>query len=219
MAILKLDLSDLQDFPYLLDKAPKILFKHLAKAFKQIGRLDIDNIRQNVSGSLNLRSKGAANSFKFKSTDEAKATDFTKLFTSEYTGWKAAEIFQTGGTIRGKTGELTVLTAEGKKLLKSLGKQPKMNIRQTLQSLMATGEVRFIPSPVGTLLVKEKDLLTKTGRIRHDRHPIILGVLKKSITEKKRINFYETSEGAESIHQELLEYAIEDTLVELETMD
>jgi hypothetical protein len=202
-----IDLTQLEGFSDLLKKAPKPLFKYLAKAYAEIGRYDIDRIRSNVSGSFNITSKGVANSFKTRATNPSQATDFSKLFTTEYTGWKAAEIFQTGGVIQAKNKALTILTPQARR---ASGK--RQFTQSQIRNMIADKLAKFVPTPRGVLLVQ----FTKGGKIRKKAGAyVILAILKPRVTEQKRLTFYETAEGNESIHTEMLEYAIENTLADI----
>lgn len=207
---LEIDLHQVQGLSDALGAAPKILFRELAKAYGAIGRYDIDRIRSNVSGSFNLRSQGAAKSFKYKSTTPSKATGFGKLFTSEYTGWKAAEIFVTGGTISGKGKQLTIIFPEGRTVT------GKRKITQSqLRMMILEKKVRLVPTPRGMLIILNTGGLTKTGKIREGTRSTIIGILKHSVDERKRINFYETINAGSSAHQEFLEDAVDSTMAEV----
>jgi hypothetical protein len=214
-----IDLEALQDFHACLERAPTVLFKELAKAFTEIGRYDINRIRSNVSGNLKLTSQGAAKSFKFKATDVGKANSFDKLFTDEYTGWKAAKIFQTGGTITGKNKNLTIIFPEGRS---ASGK--RKFTQSDLRNMILEKKVRLVPTPRGMLIIQSMGGLTKTGQIKTGgkgpgSRDVIIGILKRSVDEKKRIDFYETFDAAGSVHTEMLEYAIENTLATIAASD
>ena len=206
----EIDLAALTDFHQCLEKAPRTLFRELAKAFAGIGRYDIQRIRENVTGTLKLKSKGAANSFKARGSDVSRAADFSKLFVSEYTGWKAADIFQTGGTIAGKGGKNLTIIEPGGRNASGKRKYTQAQIR----NMILNKQARFVPTPRGWLIVMSTGGLTKRG-IRSGTRDTVIAILRKSVTEKKRIDFYETAEGGTSVHQELMEYAIENTLVEI----
>ena len=208
------DVTKLEGFAHALANAPKPLLKNLAKAYRDVGRFDIETLRARLPGKLNVRAKGLSNSFKFKATDPNRASDFTKLFTSEYTGWKAASIFQTGGTIVGKGKQLTVLL-DGARGANGRRKYTQKQLR----ALIASGKARFVPTPHGVLIVEDKGGLTKTGKGRKGSRSILLAILKKSITQTKRLDFYENFEANAAMHQDQLETAIENTLVEIATKD
>jgi hypothetical protein len=208
MAIsLTIDLTQIEGFADAFKKSPKSLVRNINKAYRDIGRYDIKAIRENVGGHLKLVSQGAAKSFKEKSSDPNQAKDLNHVFTSEYTGWKAAAIFQTGGVIQGKGKMLTILTPQARR---ATGK--RQFTQSQIRQMVADQTARFVPTPRGILLVQ----FTAKGKLKKKKgNYVILAILKRQVTEQKRINFYETSEGAESIHQEMIEYAIEDTLAEI----
>jgi hypothetical protein len=208
-----INLEALDGYAECMQKAPKIFLKNIARAYKSIGTTDIAKLKESLPGTFNIRARGLANSFKAKATDPSQATDITKIFADEYTGWKAAKIFQEGGTITGKGKNLTILfpsarTASGKRLYTQ---------RQLLQ-MIADGAVRLIPTPRGVLIVQGRKK-TKTGKDRKNSKIVVLGILKHSIHEKKRLNFFENIESNQGLHVEILEYAIENTLAEIAVAD
>ncbi len=102
---------------------------------------DVETFRRELPARLKIRKAGLAGAFKGVASKPAMATDLSKVFASVYTGWKAAEIFETGGTIgRGKS--LTVLTAAGRT---SAGR--RLYTQKQLLAMMNTGKVRFIRRP------------------------------------------------------------------------
>ncbi len=205
-----MSIADVDGFARVLKESPTDLLRELAKAYGQIGRGDIESMRSRLPGKLNIRAKGLSKSFKYKSTDPGKASDFSKLFTSEYTGWRASRIFQSGGTIVGKGKSLTVLTDAAR----GAGGRRKYTQAQ-LRSMIASGKARFVPTPHGVLIVMNKGGVTKTGKMRKGSASIVLAVLKKQVSEKKRLDFYENFQSREGIHEDILETAVENALVNL----
>jgi hypothetical protein len=209
-----INLEALDGYHTCMMRAPKIFLSNIAKAYGDIGRTDIKQLMESLPGKFNIRAKGLMKAFKSKATDPGKATDITKIFADEYTGWKAAAIFQTGGTITGKGKELTILFADARNA-NGRRKYTQAQLRQ----MIASGKCRFVPTPRGVLIVQSIGGLTKKGEYRKNTRDIILGILKHSIVEKKRLDFYENVERNSSLHQEILEYAIEDTLAEISVAD
>lgn len=197
-------------FSKALANGPKELLQELAKGFRQIGSTDIDRLRASLQGRFNIRSKGLSKSFKYRASDPARADTFSKLFVNEYTGWKAAQIFQTGGAVSGKGKKLTILTDEARN---ASGRRKFTQSR--LRQMIASHEVRFVPTPRGVLIVQDKGGLTKTGKGRKNSRSIILAILVRQIVQKKRINFFENFSANESMHTEILETAIENALVRI----
>lgn len=202
-----IDLSAIDGYFRAVKEAPDVLMRELADAYGAIARLDVDTLRGGLAGRLNIRSRGLAKSFKGRATDRAKATDLSKLFATVYTGWKAAEIFETGGTIAGKGKSLTVLTSDAR----GAGGRRKYTQRQLMQ-LVASKQVRFVPTPRGVLIVQDVGGLTGTGKTRKNSRSVVLGILKRTVTERKRLDFFANAERNGSLHQEFLEYAVENTL-------
>ena len=189
-------------------EAPEVLMRELAGAYGQIARYDVDTLRAGLAGRLNIRSRGLAKSFKGKATDPSKATDLSKLFATEYTGWKAAAIFETGGTIAGKGKSLTVLFPDAR----GAGGKRKYTQRELMQ-MIASKAVHFVHTPRGTLIVQDVGGLTGAGKTRKNSRSVILGVLKRTVTERKRLDFFANATRNESMHQDILETAVENTLV------
>jgi hypothetical protein len=206
-----IDITKIEGFAQMLAESPRLLLQGLAEGFREIGRYDIETLRERLPGKLNVRAKGLAKSFKFKATDPAKASDFTKLFVSEYTGWTAADVFQTGGTIAGKGKMLTVLTDAAR------GPSGKRRYTQNqLRQRIAQGKARMVPTPRGILIVEDKGGLLKSGKgFRKGSRSIILAILRKQVTERKRLDFYENFQQNDAAHQGILEVAVEDSLIEL----
>ena len=207
-----INLSSLDGYAQAMREAPKELLKNLAKGFGEIGKGDIHRLKQNLPGSLSIRAKGLLNSFKYKATDPAKATDASKLFADEYTGWKAAAIFETGGTVTGKGKKLTVLFGD----VRNAGGRRKITQAQ-LRQMIASGQAKFINTPRGTLIVQNKGGTTTKGATRKNSRSVILGMLKTSIHQKKRLDFFANAEKADGLHTDILLAAIEDTLVSILT--
>jgi hypothetical protein len=202
-----IDGATLAEFKRAMDLAPKTLLKELAGAYAAIGRYDTDRIRDKVKGSFKVTSQGAANSFRFKATNAARATEFNKLFVDEYTRWNAADIFQTGGTIAGKGKNLTIITAGGR----TASGRRKFTPAQ-IRNMIASKQARFIPTPAGAILVQITGGLTKKGKVKKGSgNQIVLGFLRRSVTEKKKLDFYEAQESAGTVHQEFMEDAIDST--------
>ena len=209
-----INLEAIEGYHTCMTRAPGIFLKNLAKAYRDIGRTDINKLVESLPGKFNIKAKGLIRSFKSKATDPGRATDITKIFASEYTGWKAAEIFQTGGVVTGKGKKLTILFDEAR----SANGKRKFTQSQ-LRQMIAAGKCRFVPTPRGVLIVQSTGGLTKGGRIQKGSRDTVIGLLKQSVTEKKRLDFFENVERNSSVHQEILEYAIEDTLVEISIAD
>lgn len=191
-----------------LSLLPGFVASRLAAALTEIGRYDIEKLRDNP-GKLRIRAKGLKNSFKFKATTPGKATDLSKLFLVEYTGWKAADIFQTGGTVQARNaGSLTVLTDAAR------GPSGKRRwTQQQLRQQIAQGKMRMFKRPNGEMLiVQDKGGLTKTGKGRKGTAVVLIAVLKNRVVLQKRLNFYENFTANESIHDQLLEGGLEDAL-------
>ncbi len=203
-----IDISQLDGYGKAMKEAPDILLKNLAKGFLLFARYDIKTLREGLGGQFNIRSKGLANSFKAKATDPSRATDITKIFADEYTGWKASQVFQTGGVITGKGKNLTVLFQDARS-----GTGKRLYSQQQLRTMIASGAVRLVPTPRGVLIVQGKGRLLKSGAMSKGSRDVVLGILKHSITERKRLNFFENAEGNSSMHMDILQSAIEDTLV------
>jgi hypothetical protein len=205
-----IDLTAIEGFAKASRAGRPILLRHLARAYGQIGNYDIDTLRADLPGKMNIRSKGLAKSFKAKATDPGRATGFEKLFADEYTGWKAAGVFQTGGTITGRGKSLTILFSEARS-----GGGRRKYTQSELRQMIAAGSVRLVPTPRGVLIVQSKGGVTKTGKGRKNSRDVILGILKKQVHERKRLDFFENAERNGSMHQDILETAVENTLVEI----
>jgi uncharacterized protein DUF6441 len=207
------DVSQIYGFSKAMVESPKVMAKQLATAYRQMGQYDIDSLRKNLPGKFNIRAKGLRNSFKYKATDPAKATDLTKLFADEYTGWKASAIFQTGGNVQGHGKQMTVLmdaarTPSGR----------RKYTQKQLRDMIANHQARFIPTARGALIVMDKGQgLTKKGKPRRGSRSIILAILVHSITQKKRLDFYENVLANDAAHRDFLETAVENALVEIAT--
>ena len=208
MTAVAIDLAAIDGYWRAVRDAPDVLMRELATAYGQIVRYDIDTLRSGLGGRLNIRSRGLAKSFKGKATDPGKATDLSKLFGTEYTGWKAAAIFETGGTIAGKGKSLTVLFPDAR----GAGGKRKYTQRQLI-AMAAAKQIRFVPTPRGVLIIQDVGGLTGTGKTRKNSRSIVLGILKRTVTERKRLDFFENAERNEPMHQDILETAVENTLV------
>lgn len=209
-AEIRIDFGAIQGYSQAMKEAPRVMLRELAKAYQNIGRYDISKLKASLPDKLHIRSKGLANSFKSKGTDPSKATDFSKLFATEYTGWKASEIFQAGGTITGHGQELTILTDAAR----GAGGKRTYTRKQLLQMILNKTAI-FIPTPRGVLLVQPMGGVTKKGKYRKGSKMVILAILRKSVHESKRLNFYENAEANSSMHQDFLETAVENALVEI----
>ena len=202
-----IDLSKINGYAKALREGRSILLRELAKGYAEIARYDIATLRQGLAGKLNVRAAGLANSFKGRGTDPDRADDFSKLFATEYTGWTAAGIFQTGGPIAGRDKRLTILLpggrdASGRRLYSSA----------QLQQLVAAGRIRFVPTPRGVLMVLRQGA-SKAKGLGTRETPIAL--LRKSVTESKRLDFFENAERNDSVHEQVLSAAVDRTLERL----
>ena len=191
-------------------EAPKVFLTKLEKAFAVIGKGDIEAERADVATRLNIRAKGLVKSFKAKTTDPGRATDLSKLFADLSTRWTPAGIFQSGGTIVGHGQSLTVLTDAAR------GPSGRRKFTaQKIRQMIADGLLRFVPTPRGVLLVQSKGGLSKTGKMRKGSADIIIAILRKQVTEPKRLQFLEIFNSRNEQHIEALEFAIENTLAEI----
>jgi hypothetical protein len=202
-----IDLRQMYAFSTVMTHAPDVFLQEVAKAFKTIGTADMTSLRGKLPGRLTIRAKGLAKSFKSKATDPSRATDMSKLFLSEYTGWKAAKIFEEGGEIVGHGKNLTVLADAAR------GPSGKRKYTQgQIRTMIAEGKLRPVPTPRGILLVQSKGGLTKKGKPRKGAADIIIAVLRRKVHEEKRLDFMANFNSNNEQHQEAIEYAIENTL-------
>ncbi len=206
-------LDEIEGYARAMRDARPVMLRELARAFGRIAAYDVDTLRGGLGGGLNVRSRGLAKSFKGKATDPSKATDLSKLFATEYTGWKAAAIFETGGTIAGRGKSLTVLTPAART---AAGKR-KYTQKQLMQ-LIASKQVRFVPTPRGVLIVQDlASSLGKGGGHRKNARSVILAVLKRTVGEKKRLDFFANAERNEGMHDDFLQTGVENALVAIAT--
>ena len=187
--------------------ARRHMLSELALAFNEIGRIDIASLQTDLTTRLKIKRAGLRKSFKFKATDQDHASDFKKLFVSEYTGWKAAEIFQTGGDINAKNvAGMTVLF----NLSKSGGFR-SIAVAQ-LRMMFASGAAKIIHTPKGSFIIDISGSFARKKSESPDGNGQIIGMLLKRVSEKKRLDFFENSQGNDSKHMEVLGMAVDNTL-------
>ncbi|MEO6077873.1 MAG: hypothetical protein ABIP54_03735 [Candidatus Andersenbacteria bacterium] len=190
-----IDTSKLEAFQQTLkDKAPALLATGVKEAFKKIGRADIRKLqREQLSGGsgLNVRSKGFKNSFKAK----VNGKDLDNLQLSEYTGFKGAQIFETGGTITARNSKtLTILTDNARD-----GNGKRLMDRKQLRQLINSGKLKIIKTPKGIYIVSP------------DAKEVI-AVLKKSVKIKKRLSFFSNFETNQAEHDAIYDGELEKAL-------
>jgi hypothetical protein len=206
--------GDFEQFASAMKTAmPKYLIQETAKALTKIGKSDIlkmktEQLQGGQGGSLNIKFKGFANSFKSKATDAGEVsnnvTSLDQLKLSEYTGAKPFAIFQTGGTITPKNSKtLLVMTPIGRKLFKN---------RIELKRAIDTGEVIIIKTKIGPALVRNLNKLNRRGQIARGSRTDILAWLKPSVTEEKRIGFFKNFADNENMHEVFLGMAADEAM-------
>lgn len=202
---LKINAEPVVGYAKAMREGPRKLVRNLAIAYQAIGRYDITTFRASLSDKLHLKQTQTPNAFRMVASDPERATTIGKLFIDEYTKWAAAGIFQTGGTITGHGKYLTILTNAAR------DGGGKRFTAEKLRQMIDSKQARLIPTPRGYLIVKNASKSAKRSGIRG----IILAVLRKQVTEQKRIDFYENAERNSSMHDDILETAVENTLVEI----
>ena len=67
------------------------------------------------------------------------------------------------------------------------------------------------------LIVQDVGGITKTGKQRKNSRSIVLGILKRTVTERKRLDFFANADRNAGVHQDIFETAVENTLVAIAT--
>ncbi|HEV7297758.1 MAG TPA: hypothetical protein VGN72_00210 [Tepidisphaeraceae bacterium] len=200
-----INLMQLDGLAQAMRTAPKVLLKELAKGYRDIGRYDIDTFR--AGGVGKFKSKKVGNTFKFRASDPSKVETFDQLFVSEYTKWKAAPIFETGGQVRAKGKAMPILTEAGMKA--NGGRKYSAN---KIRQMLASGEVKIIPTPRGPIIIREVGGLTKTGKIRKGTRTEILAIFRKAINQVDRLDFTTHAQKNSGMHTQILQAAIDKAL-------
>lgn len=198
---------------------PRNLAMHLSEAVQEIGREDIARLRaEQLSGGagLNLRHKGLQKSFKFKASDRSKVQRINQVFLSEYTRWPAAEAHTKGGVYRAKNGKSMPVPIPG--ALKRgrfgtfSGKQASFAeaVRRSIESAKSSPSGIFLrifknPNTGKVLILREVNHLTKTGKMRKGNRTEVLGVFKRQVRLKKRLDMQGNFDRAAGRHRVIIE--------------
>jgi hypothetical protein len=208
-----IDFSQIAGFAETMELAPELFASELVSAFQNAGKTINEQIRAAAAQGLKLKTKGTAKVWKYKAADKNKiGGNVNKVFVDFYTKWKAASIFETGGTIH-------PAIASALMVLTDLGRGPSGKRRWTSQQMVVMiheGLLRLIKTPNGWLIVQPKGGLTKTGKLRKGTRDDIVAIIRKSVTEKKRVNFYGTIESNIGFLNDCVETAIENVKIKLE---
>jgi hypothetical protein len=205
----EIDFSQVAGFGQAMERAPGKLLRSTALAFKRIGRSDIDKLkREQLSGGgggLHIRSKGLRNAFKSKASTNVQQFDQIKL--SEYTGWKAFKIFETGGTIVPRNRRLlTVLTKEGRD-----GSGKRKWTQKQITSMVRSGELRVIRTPKIVMLVRNVGGRYKSGsrrgQFKSGARNEIVAYLVPSVKIRKMLDFYGNFSRNSAEHERILDEA------------
>jgi len=192
--------------------APRHLVRAVGKAFFRIGKSDIERMKTQGLGRLNIRFKGFANSFKFRATDSRLAKTVDQIQLSEYTGAKPFRIFDIGGEIspiHART--LTVLAAGARNAAGA-----RKYTRKQLRAMIESGEAKIIPTKAGPAIVKSDERLTKKGTLRRGSKVIILAWLRPRVSEQKRIDFEGNFQANSGEHERILAEAADEAIAKTE---
>jgi len=206
------DTTQIAGFAETLEKAPELFAEEITKAYDKTGRYTNEQIRADAMKGLQSKGKGPAKAFKYKASDKNKVGgDINKVFVDFYSKWKAAGIFDTGGTIHPAiAGGLTILTDKAKG---ASGRRRWTS--QQIVMMIDSGQLRLIKTPSGWLIVQPKGGLTNTGKMRKGTRDDIIAIIKKSVKEPKRIHFTETVEHNIGFLIDAIETAIENVALKL----
>lgn len=188
--------------------APRYLMRAVGKAFFRIGKSDIDKMRTEGLGRLNVRFAGFRNSFKFRATDSRSARSVDQIQLSEYTGAKPFQIFEYGGDIaplRART--LTVLAPGARN-----GAGSRKYTRKQLRAMIQSGEAKIIQTRSGPAIIKADERLTKKGALRRGSKVTILAWLRPRVKEQKRIDFEGNFQANAAEHQRFLDEAADEAI-------
>jgi hypothetical protein len=208
MSQFSVTIEGLAEMQHAFRLAPKKLADAEAKAFKRFGQSDIKKmVDEQLSGGdgLNIKSKGARNSFKYKVTGR-HADEIT---LREYTGSKMMEIFQTGGTISANGKMLTVLTAAAR------DGSGKRNITQKeLRAMVDSGAAAIVKLSGDRLAIIVEQHKTITGRTKQMQ---VLAFLVPAVEERQRIDFFRNFESNSAEHQRILQQVSDEVVKGLAT--
>lgn len=209
-----IDYSQVTDFETAFKKAPHKLLRSTAHAFMRMGKSDITKLRTEQlsggAGHLNVRAKKLKNSFTWYAPQRVQQID--QLYLNEYTGWEAAKIFETGGTIVPRRKRLlTILTdnarsASGQRLwtekqFTSMMKNGQLNVIRTKRTLIVTRNV-------GGRYKKGKN----KGNFRKNSRVEIVAYLVPKARMPKRLDFYANFERNAGEHEKILGEAAQEAL-------
>lgn len=200
----KIDWGAVPGLAEALEHAPKHLVREVGRAMNLIGRSDIEKLRREQlsggEGRIKVSFKGLRNAFKHKAADSRKVADLNHLWLSEYTGWKMFRIFQVGGTIQPRTSRmLTVLTDFGR----PAGRKRRWTQKQ-MKAALKSGELKVLRTRGGPVIVQDKELKTKKGKLRKGSRMEIVAYLVPKTRQKKRLDFFANFEANKAEHERLL---------------
>lgn len=202
-----------EEFNAALQANPKILAEELVKAFNIIGKQHNEAVRANAASGLKAKSKGTTKVFKYKAADIGRVgADPNKVFTDLYSKWKAADIFNKGGTIRPATGQALTILSDAAKGKSGRRKWSDLQIAEKLHS----GEFRIVRTANGPMIVRATGGLTKSGKPRKGTRDEIIGWVRRQTKQRKRIDFEGTIKAQESFRDDAIEVALENAVIRIE---
>jgi len=172
------------------NKFNKEVLNATKRSLRKIGKTDLKKLKAEQLNSLQylkVKSKGLKKSFKYKLIGR----DLSDLYLSEYTRWKAAPIFQTGGVVVAKK-KLIPIFFDGAKVPKTI-----------FSSKIESGDWTIFTSKGGNIIIYS----------RTEKKPI--GVLKRQIIQKKRLAFFKNSEQNSAEHTQILDTEFDKSLRKL----
>ncbi len=180
---------------------PRNLALHMVDAMREIGAEDIARLRiEQLSGGtgLTLKNKGLQKSFKFRAPDKSKVRELRQVFLSEYTRWPGAEGHTKGGVIQAKSGRSMPIPLPGRfKWDRFSTAGGRRSFSDMIARDLAAGKngasgsfIRIFrnPNTGKVLIIRDVNHLTKTGKGRKGNRIDVIGVFKKRVVLKKRLD-------------------------------
>jgi len=181
-----------------IDKLNKNLNREILNSTKRslraIGKSDIKKLKDEQlsgGGGLNVKSKALKKSFKYK----LYGRNLNDLELSSWTGWKAAAIFQTGGTVNAKN-----------KLLPVFFSGNRMS-RKEYREAFRSKKFVIVKAKTGKLMIFD----TQSDQF--------VGTLQAQIIQKKRLRFFENHENNQNEHANILDREFQKGMEKLITKD
>ncbi len=195
-----LDFGSFERLAKSLKRGKSYASSELARAMTAIGKSDLKKLRdEQMRGGnyLSVKFKGFRNMFKAKLKRAQRPSLAHDL--QEYTGWKAAAIFEKGGTVRSKGKLMPIFFTRGMQR-KYGGKKLAQNFQR---GYIAALKSKRRP---GRLFIAEINRGTKSDR------PKYIGVFVRSYYQKKRLDFFANHDNNRNAQEQILAKAGERVL-------